>query len=152
MRRMAAALVLLLIAASSNPARVQGTFVIDHTDAQLKFARAKQVKLDEKGHMGYAVLLSAREAKGDIEQWRTADPKERGSFVHVIFDPKGEVWVAELGHVKAKTGRFGVVSEVKKVAFEVKDHRVIAHIKTDGEQVFTEDKYSLDLSFDVPIE
>jgi len=54
--------------------------------------------------------------------------------------------------VKAKSGRFGVVTELQKVAFDVKDNRLTAHVKTDGEQVFTDDHYNVDLNFSAPLE
>jgi hypothetical protein len=40
----------------------------------------------------------------------------------------------------------------QKVAFDVRDNRLTAHIKTDGEQVFTDDHYNVDLSFSAPLE
>ena len=140
------------VMAAPAPGKVTGSFIIGGTDAHLKYVRAKQVKLDEKGHMGYAVLLSERPSTGDIEEWRTAEPAKSGNFVHVIFEPSGAIWVAELGHTKAKSGRFGVVTEIQKLAFEVKDQRIAAHIKTNGEQSFGDDHFTVDLTFDAPLE
>jgi len=154
-RAMALALTLFLslaLVAATNPGKVSGTFIVAGTDAQLKHVRAKRVKLDDKGQMGYAVLMSAKPATGDIEAWRTADPQERGSYVHVIFDSKGEIWIAELGHVRAKTRPFGVMTEIRKVAFEVTGEQISGHIRTEGEQVFTDDHYSVDLTFQAPLE
>jgi hypothetical protein len=62
------------------------------------------------------------------------------------------IWIAELGHAKAKSGRFGVVMEVKVVSFKVTDDRLSAHVRTVGEQEFTQDKYQLDLTFEAPLE
>ena len=153
MKRLVIALfAICLFAAAEPPAKVEGSFVVGGTDAQLKHVRAKRAKLDEKGRMGYAVLLSAQPAKGDIDAWRTAQPSERGSFIYVMFEPNGEIWVAELGHAKAKSGRFGVVTELQKVAFDVRDQRIKAHVKTDGEQTFTDDHYTVDLTFEAPVE
>lgn len=150
--RLSAIVFVLAAVTAQSTGKVTGSFIVGGADANLKYVRAKQVKLDEKGRIGYAVLMSERPSTGDIEAWRTAEPKERGSFVHVIFEPNGAVWVAELGHANAKTRPFGVVTEVRKVAFEVKGGRIAAHIKTDGEQVFTDDRYTVDLTFDAPLE
>ena len=145
-------LLALPLFAAATDSKVEGKFIVGGADAQLKHVRAKRVKLDEKGKQGYAVLLSAQPATDDILAWRTKDPSERGSFICVLFEQNGAIWVADLAHVKAKSGRFGVVTEVQKVAFEVNDNRLSAHIKTDGEQVFTEDRYTVDLSFAAPLE
>ena len=142
----------LVIAAGAGSGKVDGTFKVAGKDAQLKHVRAKRVKLDEKGKPGYAVLLSAKPASGDIESWRTAQPSERGSFIYVLFEPKGDIWVAELGHAAAKGGRFGVVTELQKVSFDVNAQRLAAHISTNGEQTFTDDRYSVDLTFEAPVE
>jgi hypothetical protein len=144
-------LTLPLLAATSDT-KVEGKFVVGGTDARLKYVRAQRVKLDEKGKQGYAVLLSAQPVTGDVEGWRTKEPSERGSFIVVLFETNGAVWVTELAHVKAKSGRFGVTTEVQKVAFDVHDNRIAAHIKTDGEQVFTDDHYEVDLTFAAPLE
>ena len=109
------------------------------------------MKLDDKGKAGYAVLLSAKAATGDIMEWRTGEPSERGSFIFALFEANGDIWSVELGHVKAKSGRFGVVTEVRKVTFEVKDKHLAAHIRTDGEQTF-DDPYTVDLTFDAAVE
>ena len=140
------------VIAAPAPGKVTGSFLVGGADAHLKYVRAKEVKLDEKGRMGYAVLLSERPSTGDIEKWRIAEPEKSGNFVHVIFEPNGAIWVAELGHTNAKSGRFGVVAEIQKAAFDVKNQRIAAHIKTNGEQSFGDDHFSVDLTFDVPLE
>lgn len=144
-----------LVAASSfaaEPATLHGTFVLGGVDAQLTHIRAKRVTLDDKGAQGYAVLLSNRPAEGEITAWRTAEPAKVGSFVHILFDQAGDVWVAELGHTARKGGAFGVVLELKKVAFEVKGERLSAHVRTVQEESFGDDTYTADLTFDVPLE
>ncbi len=138
--------------APASPGKVTGTFLVAGADAELKHVRAVRAKLDEKGKKGYAVLLSARPATGDISPWRMGDPKERGSFIYLMLEANGEIWIAELAHAKAKTSRFGVVTEVGKVAFEVRNERLVAHVRTAGEQTFTDDRYSLDLRFEAPLE
>jgi len=137
--------------AADAPGQVKGSFVVGGTDAKLIHVRAKRVALD-KGAKGYAVLLSARPADGEILAWKTADPAEKGSYLHVIFDAKGGVWVADLGHEAAKSGHFGVVTEIETASFAVDGDRLKAHIRTNGEQVFTQDHYSVDLTFDVTLE
>jgi len=132
--------------------KVEGTFMVAGADAQLKHVRAARVKLDEKGKVGYAVLISAKPATGDISRWRLEDPSERGSFVFALFETSGAVWVAHLAHAKAKSRNFGVVTELQKAAFEVRDQRLLAKIRTDGEQTFTDDRYSVDLRFEAAIE
>jgi len=149
----AAALGVLAAAASIAAAgKIDGTFIVGGTDAKLHYVRARQTKLDEKGRMGYAILMSAREATGDIERWRIGEPKERGSFIYLILEPNGAVWVAELGHASAKSGRFGVVTEVKTSGFRVQGNELSVSVKTDGEQTFTEDKFKIDLHVDATIE
>src|SRR5262249_49795589 len=138
--------------AATTDSKVEGKFVVGGMDAQLKYARAQRVKLDEKGKQGYAVLLSAKPATGDILAWRTAEPSERGSFICILFEANGAVWVAELGHVKAKSGRSGVVTELQKLSFDVKDNRLAAHVSTNGDQFFTQDHYNVDLTFAAPLE
>jgi hypothetical protein len=138
--------------ATPGASKVEGLFVVARTDAQLKYVRAARVKLDDKGKPGYAVLISARPATGNISTWQTADPKERGSFIFVLFEPNGAIWVAELGHAQAKGGRFGVVTEIQKVAFEVRDQRLAAHIRTAGEQTFSDNRYSVDLRLEAALE
>jgi len=39
----------------------------------------------------------------------------------VLFEANGSIWVAELGHVKAKSGRFGVMTELPKGCLDVHD-------------------------------
>jgi hypothetical protein len=139
-------------ARAADQGAVKGTFVVGGVDAGLKHVRAGRVKLDEKGTMGHAALLSARPSEGDLERWQTADPAEKGSFIYVVFEPSGAIWIAELGHANAKSGRFGVVLEVKPENLKVTDNRISARIRTLREQSFTEDKYSLDITFDAPLE
>jgi hypothetical protein len=141
-----------LSAFAAEKAPVQGAFLVGGVDAGLTHVRARRVPLDDQGMPGFAVLLSARPAEGEITAWRTADPAERGSFVHILFDAKGEVWVAELGHASAKTGRFGVVTELQKVTFEVKGERLSAHVRTAQEESFGDDRYTVDLTFEAPLE
>ena len=152
MRFRTALLALVFLFAAPAPGKLSGKFIVGGVDAQLKYVRAQRYKLDDKGHMGIAVLMSAKPLTGDIARYRAADPMEKGSYVLVVFDQNNEVWVADLGHVHAKTKPFGVMMEIKKVAYAVKDGRIAAHISTGGEQVFTEDHYSVDLTFDAPIE
>ena len=102
--------------------------------------------------MGYAILLSAREATGDIRPWQTGDPKERGSFIYLQLEPNGAVWSADLGHAAAKSGRFGVVTEVRTSAFQVQGDRLSVTLRTDGEQVFTQDRFSIDLKIEATVE
>lgn len=130
---------------------VEGSFKVGGKDAGLKLARAAKVEL-EKGKPGYALLLSARPAEGPIESWRTAEPADRGSFIVVLFEEKGGVWVAELGHAAAKSGRFGVVTELAADGFVVKGEKVSAHLTTYGDQSFGDDTYSVDLRFEAPLE
>lgn len=132
--------------------KVDGTFVVAGKDAQLKYVRAVRTKLDEKGRMGFALLISARSATGDIAPWRTAEPSERGSFIVLLLEPTGAVWVAELGHTAAKSGRFGVVSEVKTSGFKVTGDQLTVTVRTDGEQQFTDDRYRINLKVDATIE
>ena len=137
---------------AATQGKIEGTFVVGGVDAGLKHVRAARVKLDEEGRTGYAALLSANPAEGDIARWQIGDPAEKGSFIYVVFEPNGAIWIAELGHAKAKTGRFGVVMEVKVESFKVTGDRISAHIRTVGEQEFTQDKYQLDLTFEAPLE
>jgi len=130
---------------------VQGSFVLDGVDAKLTHVRAARAALD-KGKSGYEVLLSARPADGDLSSWRTAEPAERGSFIHLLFEPNGAIWVADLGHAAAKSGRFGVVTELETVSFGVHGDRLTGHVRTRGEQSFGDDRYSVDLTFDAPLE
>lgn len=141
-----------LVQAAPKPAgELKGTLTVGGVDAKLANVRARAVALDAKTS-GYAVLLSARPAEGDIRTWRTADPKERGNFLYVIFDSKGEIWVYELSHASSKAQHFGGVSEIKKVSFQVKDRMLSAHIRTNGEQTFSEDRFTVDLTFSAPVE
>jgi hypothetical protein len=90
-------------------------------DAKLTHVRARRMVLDDKGSRGYAVLLSAKVAEGDFSSWRTADPRERGNFLHHPVDEKSEMWVYDLGHTAAKTGvRFGYRIRVR-FAFSASD-------------------------------
>ena len=133
---------------------LKATFVLNKTDAKLTHVRAMKTVLDDgkKQSAGYAVLLSERPAEGDFSSWRTAEPRERGSFIYLMLESAGEVWIAELGHSSRKGGRIGVVTELKKVTFAVKDGRIMGHYRTNGEETFFDDRYSIDLTFDAPIE
>jgi hypothetical protein len=154
-RLVGATLVLLAVAGSPflvATGKVEGTFVVGGTDAKLQFVRAVRTKLDDKGRMGVAILLSAREATGSFEPWRTADPSKNGSFIYLILEPNGAVWIAELGHASAKTGRFGVVTEVKTSGFKLQGDQLSVSLTTGGEQTFTQDKYRIDLKVDATVE
>lgn len=83
---------------AAGPGMLKGIFVVGGVDAGLKLIRAGRVKLDEKGTMGYAAILSARPAEGELSQWQTEDPAKKGSFIYVVFEPNGAIWIAELGH------------------------------------------------------
>ena len=143
---------LLVLAAAVSPAVVKGTFIVNGKDAGLRYVRARRDVLDEKGRHGYSVLLSARPATDDIRLWKTAEPSERGSFMYVQLEEKGPVWVAELGHEAAKSGRFGVVTELTADQFKVANGRLSAHLHTIGEQEFSADRYAVDVTIDVPLE
>jgi hypothetical protein len=132
--------------------KVQGTFLVGGKDAGLKFVRAMRVPLDDKGKTGYAILLSAAKAEGDISEWRTAEPAKRGSFMYIMVEPNGAIWIAELGHAAAKTGRFGVVLELKAPKFQVQGNRLIAQFKTEREQSFNADRYTIDLNVEATLE
>ena len=54
--------------------KVEGTFILSKTDARLQHVRATTVKLDAKGTLGYAILMSAKPADGDITSWQTGHP------------------------------------------------------------------------------
>lgn len=130
---------------------VTGSFILGGTDAKLTHVRMMRTLLDEK-KQGYAILMSAKPTTGDIRSWQTADPAERGSFVFLVLEPTGDVWIAELGHAARKDGRFGVVLELKKATFAVKGDRLTGHYRTNGEESFGDSKYTIDLTFDATIE
>jgi hypothetical protein len=147
------AAVLLSIPAQAAPkAEIKGALVLGGVDAKLTHVRARRMVLDDKGSRGYAVLLSAKLAEGDFSSWRTADPQERGNFLHLILDEKGEVWVFDLGHTAAKNKRFGGVTEIKKVTFAVQSDQLTARVRTNGEQSFLDDRFTVDITFEVPLE
>jgi len=138
--------------AAQEPSKVEGTFIVGGSDAKLRHVRAVRTTLDEKGKPGYAILFSAQPSNDEMASWKTAEPSKRGSFIYLQLEPNGEVWVAELGHDKAKSGRFGVVTEVKVMDFEARGGRLTARLRTDGEQEFSGDHYSIDLRFEVMLE
>src|SRR5262245_7205157 len=143
-RFVGATMVLLALAGGASlvaAGKVEGTFVVGGADAKLRYVRAARTKLDDKGRMGFAILMSAREATGDFESWRTAEPSKNGSFIYLIVEPNGAVWIAELGHASAKSGRFGVVTEVKTSGFKVQGDQLSVTLTTGGEQAFTQDTY-----------
>ena len=151
------AVVFLTFAATggqAQPPSLNGTFVMNKTDAKLTHVRATKTVLDDgkKQSPGYAVLLSEKTAAGNFSSWRTADPHERGSFIYLMLESNGDVWIAELGHSVRKGGKIGVVLEVKKVAFAVKDGRIVGQYRTNGEETFFDDRYTIDVTFDAPIE
>ena len=141
-----------LMIGAAGAGKVKGTFLLGKTDAQLHHARATHAVLDDKGKNGYAILLSERPADGDISAWRTGEPSKTGSFIYLMLEKNGAVWVAELGHSAAKTGRFGVLTEVSVEGFKAEGNRLTGRLKTAGEQQFMDDHYSIDLTFDVPLE
>lgn len=132
--------------------KVSGSFVVSGSDANLGYVRATRTKLVDKEPDGFAILLSARPATGDISAWKTADPSERGSFVYLLLEQTGEVWMAELGHATAQSGRFGVVTEVKTSGFRVQGDQLVVVVLTDGEQEFSKDRYSINLRVEATIE
>jgi hypothetical protein len=132
---------------------VTGTFVLGGVDAKLAHVRVMRTVLDEQTKKaGYAILMSAKPVTGDIRSWQTANPAERGSFVFLVLESTGDVWIAELGHAARKDGRFGVVTELKKAAFAVKGDRLTGRYRTNGEESFGDSKYTIDLTFDASIE
>ena len=154
-RRAICALALVILAAAASVAaagKVEGTFVVGGTDAKLRYVRATRTKLDDKGKTGFVILLSAREVTGELGPWRTGEPSKNGSFIYLILEPNGAVWIAELGHTSAKSGRFGVVTEVQTSGFRVQGDQLSVVLKTNGEQTFTQDRYTIDLKVDATIE
>ncbi|HSP14557.1 MAG TPA: hypothetical protein VLV78_07390 [Thermoanaerobaculia bacterium] len=144
----------LLAATPANPTanKVQGKFVMNGTDAKLSHVRAMRTKLDEKGKPGYAVLLSAQPAEGEMSSWRTAEPSKRGNFIYLLLEPKGEVWVAELGHTSAKSGHFGVVTELRVAPYAVRGDRISGTVQTAREEEFGGDHYTVDLKFEATLD
>lgn len=147
-----ASLLLALPGLAADKPAIQGSFLVNGKPAKLQHIRARWEPLDDKGTKGVGVLLSEEPLGGDMGNWRTAEPKEVGDFVYVIFDQNADIWIVELGHTAAKSGRFGVVIEVKKMAYEVKDGKIHAQIKTLREWDFGDDRFTVDLTFDAPIE
>lgn len=139
-------------ALAAPKAEVKGTLVLGGVDAHLTHVRAAKVTLDATEGAGYEVLLSEKLAEGALSPWRTADPRKQGNFLHLMLTAKGEIWVYELGHAAAKSGRFGGMMEIQKVAFEVRGDQLTAHVRTPGEQTFSEDRFTLDLTFEAPLE
>jgi hypothetical protein len=144
-------LVVLLVAPALAAPHVKGTFLVQGVDAKLAHVRAARAEL-EPGKPGYAVLLSERPAEGDILSWRTADPAERGSFICLLLENSGAIYIAELGHAKAKTGRFGVMTELQVSEFKVTGDTVSARLRTQQEQTFGDDRYSVDLALEAKLE
>ena len=148
-------LTLAAVAGLPQAPTVKGTFVMNKTDAKLAHVRAMKTVLDDgkKKTPGYAVLLSTKPAEaGDFSAWRLGDPQERGSFIYLLLESNGEVWVAELGHSARKGGKIGVVMEVKKVTLAVKDGRITGQYRTNREETFFDDRYTVDVTFDAPLE
>jgi hypothetical protein len=133
---------------------LKASFVMNKTDGKLAHVRALKTILDDgsKKTPGYAVLISAKPAEGDILPWRTAEAKERGSFIYLLLEANGDVWVAQLAHTVKSGSSIGVVTEVKKVAFAVKDGRISGQYRTNGEESFFDDRFTIDLTFDAPLE
>lgn len=148
------AILLAVTLVSAQNGSLKGSFVLNGADARLTSVRAVRTVLDDgtKKTPGYAVLLSAKPVTGDIMTWRSADPKERGSFIFLMLEANGEIWIAELGHAARKGGRFGVVTELAKVAFAVKGDQLTGHDGTQREETFSDDRYTADLTFAAPLE
>jgi len=145
--------VALLMATAVSTGSVKGKFVVGGVDANLKHVRVVHQALDGgKGKQGYKILLSEKPSSGDINAWRSDDPKKRGSFMLVQLEPNGAVWVADLAHTHAKTSNFGIMTELRAADFKVANGRLSTHLTTNGEQSFTSDRYSIDLMIDAPIE
>ncbi len=153
--RQAVAIIGTLFLASSTfaapPATIQGSFVVGGVEAGLHHVRATRVALDQQTS-GYAVLLSAQPAAGEIAPWQSGDPLERGSFIYLMVESNGAVWIAEIAHAAAQNTHFGVVTEVQVKGFSVSGDRLTAQLTTNGEQTFTDDRYTIDLKIDVPLE
>jgi hypothetical protein len=150
-----ASLTLTAVGGLTQAPSVKGTFVMNKSDAKLAHVRATKTVLDDgkKQSPGYAVLLSTKPAEaGDFSAWRMGDPHERGSFIYLMLESNGEVWIAELGHNARKGGKIGVVLEVKKVTFAVKDGRITGQYRTNREETFFDDRYTVDVTFDAPLE
>lgn len=132
----------------------KASFVMNGTDAGLTHVRAVKTVLDDgrTKKPGYMALVSAKPASGDISEWRSADPAKQGSFIFLMLEENGDIWIAELGHTARRSGRFGVVLELKKVGFSVKDGEVTGQYRTEREQTFGDDRYTIDLSFKAPLE
>ena len=145
------ATILLCAAPAWAAPHVKGTFLVQGVDAKLAHVRAARVEL-EPGKQGYAVLLSERPADGDILSWRSADPAERGSFICLLLEGNGAIYIAELGHAKAKTGRFGVMTELQVSGFKVTGDTLTARLATQREQTFGDDRYTVDLEFEATLE
>jgi hypothetical protein len=147
-----AGVLLSLPALAATKAEIKGSLMVGGVDAHLTHVRAAKVALDAKGTVGYEVVLSAKPAEGPLAAWKTADPRERGNFLHIVFTAKGEVWVYEIGHADAKNRPFGGVSEINKVSFDVQGDQLKAQIRTQGEQSFSDDRFTVDLTFETPVE
>jgi hypothetical protein len=153
MLRSLCAAISILAAAAANPPSVKGTFVVGGADAKLSHVRVLQGELDgAKGKPGYTIILTEKPSSAPVQSWRIAEPGKTGSFIWMQLEPTGAVWVADLGHAKAKSGRFSVVTEVSAKDFKVAGGRLSAHITTNGQQTFTQDSYAIDLTIDAPIE
>ena len=48
--------------------------------------------------------------------------------------------------------KIGVVMEVKKVTLAVKDGRIAGQYRTNREETFFDDRYTIDVTFDAPLE
>ncbi|MEZ5456668.1 MAG: hypothetical protein R3F04_11250 [Lysobacteraceae bacterium] len=132
--------------------KVTGRFVVNGVEAHLQQVRAIEEALDANGTTGYSLLLSAQAASGAIAAWRTGDPAEQGDFIYLSLEKNGRVWIAELGHTAAESGRFGVVTEVSTSDFHVQDKHLKVKLSSNGEQVFTDDTFAIDLTIEAMIE
>jgi hypothetical protein len=147
-------LTIAVVVGHAQAPTVKGTFVMNKTDAKLAHVRATKTVLDDgkKQSAGYTVLLSERVADGDFSSWRLADAHERGSFIYLMLESTGDVWIAQLAHRARKGGSIGVVMELKKVTLSVKDGRIMGQYRTNREETFFDDRYSIDVTFDAPLE
>jgi hypothetical protein len=145
----------LTIVVASAPATpiVKGTFVHAGVDAKLTHVRASRVKLSGVEQPGYGVLMTPQKVDGPLPEWQSADPAKRGSFIYLMLEPNGKVYIAQLGHeAVAEQGAYGIMQELKVEGLEVRPELIAGHIRTVGEQTFFDKPYSVDLQFAAPLE
>ena len=61
-------------------------------------------------------------------------------------------WTAELGHSTAPDDLFGVTIKVDVTAYEVKGDRIKAHIRTERQEIVSDNVCTLDLAFEADVE